>query len=134
MNTGAAQSTTGSNSSSLVPEQPSEDGKSSMNIHQHETANQSQVSAAEKETTNQSSEDPGVSLVTPPATANQEVDSIAESNKHSSSGVVTDQDLVKLRKSEKKKLNVEGKSYLAPLTTVSVSFLTPLLTQIQPHS
>ncbi|XP_071803508.1 tRNA-dihydrouridine(47) synthase [NAD(P)(+)]-like [Asterias amurensis] len=118
VNTGAMKSTTGSNSSSLVPELSNEDGKSSMNIHQHETANQSQVVAAEKETTNQSSEDPGVSLVTPPATANQAVDSIAESNKHSSSGVVTDQDLVKLRKSEKKKLNVEGKSYLAPLTTV----------------
>lgn len=124
--TGTAQNTTSNNSSSLVPEQSNlestGDTQSKMHIHQHEAANQSQASAAENETTNQRSEDPGLSLVSPPATANQGVDSTAESTKHSSSGIVTDQDVISLRKSEKKKLNVEGKSYLAPLTTVSVIF------------
>ena len=38
--------------------------------------------------------------------------------KHKPLGPVSDEDLVKLRRGEKKKLDWEGKTYLAPLTTV----------------
>ena len=38
--------------------------------------------------------------------------------KHKPLGPVSEEDLVKLRRAEKKKLDWEGKTYLAPLTTV----------------
>lgn len=45
-------------------------------------------------------------------------DSVKSSNEVKTSGAVTDEDVVQVRKEEKKKVNWNGKLYLSPLTTV----------------
>ncbi|XP_038044360.1 tRNA-dihydrouridine(47) synthase [NAD(P)(+)]-like [Patiria miniata] len=93
-----------------------------MNIQQEETANPNQVSESGSvlidASTNQGTDVAAHTLKSPQASSSQSGDGVSMATQQPASGTVTDQDVIKIRKREKKQLNVEGKSYLAPLTTV----------------
>ncbi|XP_022096867.1 tRNA-dihydrouridine(47) synthase [NAD(P)(+)]-like [Acanthaster planci] len=107
---------------SNLPTPVDEVGQNSVAVDQESTANQNQVlesgSVQRDAATNLGPDDAAPTLAACQATSNQSGDCVPLASQQPRSGIVTNQDIIRTRKCEKKQVNFEGKSYLAPLTTV----------------